>query len=222
MTYKYETHCHTEESSGCGAISGAALADRYKELGFSGIIVTDHFLNGYSCAPHDAPWRRRIDIITAGYKAAKARGDEIGLSVCYGFEFTHLGKDVLTYGLTPDFLYKNKDIDKLSLPEYCVLARKHGAFLAQAHPYRDRDYIQKKGPLAPELLDAIETKNASDPPDSNKKALAFAQKHDLPIQAGSDAHSYHDAGKSGIEIDFLAKDVNDIISAIKNFKVKIL
>ena len=40
----YETHLHTSEASACSIITGAEQARTYKEAGYSGIIVTDHFL----------------------------------------------------------------------------------------------------------------------------------------------------------------------------------
>ena len=47
--FRYETHLHTAEGSGCASASGAEQARRYKALGYDGIIVTDHFFNG-NCA----------------------------------------------------------------------------------------------------------------------------------------------------------------------------
>lgn len=41
--FRYETHLHTAEGSGCASASGAEQARRYKALGYDGIIVTDHF-----------------------------------------------------------------------------------------------------------------------------------------------------------------------------------
>jgi predicted metal-dependent phosphoesterase TrpH len=43
MEYKYETHLHTRTSSACAIVSPAAQVRKYKELGYTGIIVTDHF-----------------------------------------------------------------------------------------------------------------------------------------------------------------------------------
>ena len=58
--YKYETHLHTCEASACASAKGEEQARRYKELGYDGIIVTDHFFNGNtSSAPATAMPRRR-------------------------------------------------------------------------------------------------------------------------------------------------------------------
>ena len=41
--YLYETHMHTKESSACAHNTGAEMARAYKEAGYTGIIITDHF-----------------------------------------------------------------------------------------------------------------------------------------------------------------------------------
>ena len=41
--YLYETHMHTSEASACAGSTGAQMARAYKEAGYTGIIVTDHF-----------------------------------------------------------------------------------------------------------------------------------------------------------------------------------
>ena len=39
----YETHLHTSEASACGSMKGADYIQKYKQCGYSGIFVTDHF-----------------------------------------------------------------------------------------------------------------------------------------------------------------------------------
>ena len=54
--YKYELHCHTSESSRCGQTSASDMADFYKKAGYTGLVITDHFLNGNTTVPKDLPW----------------------------------------------------------------------------------------------------------------------------------------------------------------------
>ena len=51
MSYLYETHLHTTAASACAKSTGSEYISFYKELGFDGIIVTDHFFNGTSAVP---------------------------------------------------------------------------------------------------------------------------------------------------------------------------
>lgn len=53
--YLYETHMHTSEASACAGSTGAQMARAYKEAGYTGIIVTDHFfLRKYFGGPFPA------------------------------------------------------------------------------------------------------------------------------------------------------------------------
>ena len=61
MGYRYETHLHTCEGSACASASGAEMARAHKEMGYTGIFVTDHFFNGNTAVPRDLPWRERVE-----------------------------------------------------------------------------------------------------------------------------------------------------------------
>ncbi|MCL1987201.1 MAG: PHP domain-containing protein [Firmicutes bacterium] len=223
----YETHMHTSESSGCGRSTAQEQVYAYKERGYAGVIITDHFLNGYSTCPRysDFDWHEKIEYVVAGYLSAKKFGDSIGLDVFLGWEFTVRGSDFLTYGLDINFLLANKDVDKLSVKSYSKLVRENGGFLAQAHPYRDKPYIEHKFPVDASLIDAVEVFNASDviysTNNPNEKAANFAKKHKMPIQAGGDSHGVND-NPSGIKLAKKAENIYDIINAIKNKEVTLI
>lgn len=44
--FLYETHCHTQISSACAVSSAVELVDTYLKNGYTGIFITDHFING--------------------------------------------------------------------------------------------------------------------------------------------------------------------------------
>ena len=88
---KYETHCHTREASACASVSGEDQAIFYKSRGFKGIFITDHFLNGNTCAPAGLSWSEKVDILCSGYENAKKCGDKIGLDVFFGWEYGYRG-----------------------------------------------------------------------------------------------------------------------------------
>ena len=95
--FRYETHLHTAEGSACASASGAEQARRYKALGYDGIIVTDHFFNGNCAVTNFDSWEDRVNKFCKGYENAKAVGDEIGLKVFFGLEYSYFGADLLTY-----------------------------------------------------------------------------------------------------------------------------
>jgi hypothetical protein len=94
----------------------------------------------------------------------------------------------LTYGLDEGFMRAHPDFDKLTIEDYSALVRKNGGYITQAHPYRQAVWVAHPYPVAPYLIDGIESFNASQSDEANQKALDFARLHNLPIQAGSDAH----------------------------------
>jgi len=215
MGYLYETHMHTSEVSGCAVSSAAQQVACYKKKGFTGIIVTDHFINGYTSCPNNLPWDKKMKHFVTGYEKAKKAGDELGLDVFLGWEFTILGADFLTYGLGLDFLLAYPGLDEFGIDEYSALVRDCGGYLAQAHPYRDAYYIEHNYPVAPHLIDGVEVYNAMDNDKTNAKAYAFAKENDLPMQAGTDSHRAGGYNYKGIVLSERAKNIHDIIDAIK-------
>ena len=86
MGYRYETHLHTCQGSKCGRATGAEQARFYKEAGYQGVIITDHFCGGNTAMPKEGSWKERIDLYCKGYEDALEEGKKIGLDVFFGFE----------------------------------------------------------------------------------------------------------------------------------------
>jgi len=229
--YKYELHLHTAESSLCAVATAKQQVQKYKERGYQGIVVTDHFINGNSRADilhdhtrTDFDWHNTMKTVIEGYKNAKIEGDKIGLDVFFGWEFGPkcTGTDLLTYGLGPEFLLQNPYIHTLGLEQYSTLIRQNGGFITQAHPYRNREYITNVGPVDPKYIDAVEIFNLSDPDINNEKAKKFAIENNLAMQGGSDTHDTNHEFASGIILKEKAKNIHDIIKAIKNGTAEVI
>ena len=222
MGYLYETHMHTSEVSGCALSSAAQQVAAYKKRRYTGIIITDHFINGYTICPKKLPWEKKMEFFVNGYNEAKKAGNILGLDVFLGWEFTIRGADFLTYGLDLDFLLAHPGFDKLEIEQYSALVRENGGYIAQAHPYRDEYYIEHNHPVAPHLLDGVEVYNVVDKKIANAKAMAFATEHNLPIQAGTDSHGRGNLFYSGIVLQKKAETIHDIIDAIKTRQISII
>ena len=222
MEYLYETHMHTSEVSACAVASAEQQVAAYKKRGYTGVIVTDHFINGYSTCPNELPWEKKMRFFASGYEAAKKAGDKIGLDVFFGWEFTIRGSDFLTYGLDLDFLISHPRIDLMCIEDYSALVRESGGYLAQAHPYRDAYYIDHCFPVASHLIDGVEVINSYDKDSANNKALAFALKYDLVIQAGTDSHGRGERYFTGIALKEKAESIFDIIDALKMKEIELL
>ena len=81
MTYRYETHLHTCEASACGIAHGRDYIPFYRDLGYHGLFVTDHFFGGNTAVNQSLPWRDQVDRFCEGYEQAKAEGDKRGVQV---------------------------------------------------------------------------------------------------------------------------------------------
>jgi predicted metal-dependent phosphoesterase TrpH len=214
---------HTSQASACALSSGAEQALAYAKRGYTGIIVTDHFFEGNTCVPFDLPWVRRINMFISGYNDAKAAGQACGLDVFLGWEFWAEGKEFLTYGLGMDFLYDHPELEQMTIRDYSKLVRASGGYLAQAHPFREASYMIGGGPAEPSLIDGVEAYNASNRDQRfNERAKDFAIKNNLPVQAGTDSHYEEQRFSSGIILKHRAKDIFDIINAIKSFDVELI
>ncbi len=217
--YLYETHLHTKEASACGHLSGAEQADLYKEFGYEGIVVTDHFFNGNSAIPKDLPWKERIEQFCAGYRNAKKRGDEIGLQVFFGLETGFDGQEFLLYGLSEEWLKEQEDMLSWTPKEQFEKVKAAGGFVVQAHPYREAFYIPKVV-LYPDCCEAFEIANAlnaSRGEEFNKKAAAYAAKHHMCVTGGSDAHELNQL-RGGVCFEKRWESIEDYANAVRSGK----
>lgn len=217
--YKYETHLHTREASACAVKSGAEQARTYKEAGYAGIIVTDHFFNGNTAIPGNLPWEERVELFCKGYENAKEEGDKIGLSVFFGWEANFLGTEFLIYGLDKEWLKNHPDILEWSVEEQYYNIHKDGGYVVHAHPFRMRPYI-KEIRLFPEFVDAVEVFNVGNRNlEFDKKAEEYALKHNLPGFSGTDAHGqdYEQIiGRGGIAFYRPLNDMKDLLNEVKS------
>ena len=128
---------------------------------------------------------------------AKAYGDQIGLSVFFGYESCYQGTEFLIYGVDEEWLLTHPEIKDATITEQLQLVREQGGLVMHAHPFREEAYIPRVR-LFPELVDGVEGINAThsshlstshNDPRFDESAIAYAREHDLPMSAGSDVHS---------------------------------
>ena len=213
--YTYEMHCHTAETSKCSRIVGADLIDFYPSLGYTGVVITDHCVNGNTTVPAELPWAERVELFAEGYRAAKRRGDEIGVDVFFGWEFSirGCGNDFLTYGLDIDWLHAHEDCDQLHINDFCDLVHRDGGYVVHAHPFREAGYIDMIR-LVPRKVDAVETINACRKPFENRMADQYAGNYGLHGFCGSDNHRGPLPKLAALGLDFRADSVRAILEAV--------
>lgn len=187
MAFLYEMHLHTCQGSACGRSTGAEHARFYKDAGYQGIFVTDHFFNGNTAIPKNLPWEERIHRFCKGYEDAKAEGDRIGLDVFFGWEQNFHGDEYLIYGLDKQFMLDHPEMEHWNRRQQLEEVHRHGGCVIQAHPFRDRGYIPQVL-LARQFCDGIEVVNAINTPQNNACAWRYARENDFVVIVGSDNH----------------------------------
>ena len=223
--YKYETHVHDCLCSACGRSTPEALVAAYRAAGYSGMCFTNHFLRGNSAVDRSLPWEDKMRAYWDAYLRAKNAAAGTDFTVFFGIEHAYGGgKEVLTYGIDLDFLLAHPNIDRLPLGEYAALVHGAGGFLSQAHPYRDRPYIDMSFPLEPEHLDAAEVFNFYNRPVENDRAVLFAKQNGLLVTSGGDEHDAGAAGvgMAGVAFPYPVKTGTEFVAALKSGDGKLI
>jgi histidinol phosphatase-like PHP family hydrolase len=189
MSYLYETHLHTSYASACGISTGAEYVRQYKKMGYTGIIVTDHFYNGNTAISRSLPWKEWVNEFCRGYEETRNEGERQGLDVFFGWEETFDNcDDYLIYGLDKAWLMEHPEAKNWSRGEQYRAVKAAGGCVVQAHPFRQHNYIHKVI-LSAGCVDGVEAANAGNYEQSyDALAMRYAKKNGLPVTAGSDMH----------------------------------
>lgn len=214
MEYKYEMHCHTGCVSRCGRVAPEEIVKLYKDKGYSGIVVTDH----YSPMTFDRNWcpQKQIDFYLSGYRRMKAAAGN-DFTVLLGMELRHYftANDYLVYGIDEDFLYKGGNLMKPWEKSIYNMAHKKGFLVYQAHPFRtgirrcDLEYI-----------DGVEVYNGKTDKALNEKAYEWAKQNNKLMVSGSDFHTKKNLARGGIITNEVINNNDDLLRILKsnNFK----
>lgn len=215
--YIYETHLHTSTVSACGKSRGYEYVSLYQELGFSGIIVTDHFFNGNCAIASNLPWEERVNRFCKGYEEAKEEGDKKNFPVFFGWEFNFEGDEFLVYGLDKQWLLAHPDMLSWNHITHYQKVKEDGGLVVQAHPFRERGYLSRVS-LHPSQCDAWEVANAGNTAEQDKLAYRYAKEYHIPMTAGSDIHQAVNNGKDGhfgVAFDTPLTSIHDYVERVK-------
>lgn len=173
---KLEFHCHTNASKD-SLTRPEDLVKAARKKGLDRLVITDH----NSIAGAVAAQRLDPELVIVGEEIMTTRGEILAAYVT----------EEIPAGLSP-----LETIRRL---------REQGAFISVSHPF---DTWRKGGWQEADLLeitphvDAIEIFNSRCmDPRFNQRAMAFAEKYNLPGTVGSDAHAIFEVGKSVVWLD---------------------
>jgi hypothetical protein len=218
MPYLYETHLHTRESSSCGVSRGREYVQRYLDLGYAGIIITDHFFNGNCRADRNLPWKKWVQEYFRGYENTKEEGLRKGLDVFFGWEETLDGDDYLIYGLDKEWLLDHPEASCWNPREQFDEVRRCGGCVVLAHPFRYAHNINRVS-THEGCISAVEAANSGNNQIADALAWAYAKKLKVSATAGSDIHYAADIQRHtvfGVYLNKKMETITDYVDAVLN------
>lgn len=218
--YRYELHCHTKEVSRCGRVPAADIVRAYKEKGYDGIVITDHYSDltfrgrSFFCP------QRHIERYLSGYRnALQAAGDNFTVLLGMELRFYATVNDYLVYGVSEDFLRNSGNLLGMYQRRFFRMADKNGLLVLEAHPFRAMHTPAKR-----KYLHGCEVFNGKDRnPEINRRAQRWYEKCGFSIRAGgSDFHDYPQLALGGIAVNEPIKSNADLIRVLKSGNFRIL
>jgi len=176
-----DLHCHTCYSHDSFAAVDAVL-EQATRRGLTHLAITDH------------------DAVEG---ALRARKQNHGLRIIVGTEVSLEG------GAHIIGLFLERKIAARKWREAIDEIHAQGGFVVLPHPFNPKSGLLRAG-IDEELLrstDAIEVCNGYEPIERNQTAAKLAREHNLPAQAGSDAHYAVDVGRACTEFPEVSGDL---------------
>ena len=103
MSYCYDLHVHSREVSPCGWLTIGEMIQRYKERGYQGFCLTNHFHQEFFIKTEQLSWKERAESFLMPWKKGKdlCRDD---FYLGFGIEIRFLGNpnDYLLYGVSEE------------------------------------------------------------------------------------------------------------------------
>ena len=231
--YRYETHLHTLPVSKCAKASVRENLECYKALGYDGVFITNHFIDGnisgklnhvgkgLGMTASYEEYKELIDFYFSDYEEALALSDEIGIKVFDGVEISYKGTDFLVYGLDKDWYLSHPEIIEMTKREELDFMRSEGAFIVHAHPFREAYYIDHIR-LFPRSVEAVEVLNACRTDEENRLADQYADNYGFIKVGGTDNHQAMARSRfSGVETEEPIECPADYIRLAREGKIKI-
>ena len=220
--YLYETHLHTIPVSRCASATVRESLKCYKALGYDGIFITNHFIDGNISCARDLPYAERLNYYFSDYEEALEIGKEIGIKVFLGIETSYFdGIDFLVYGLDKAWFLEHEEIMTMKQSAKLQYMADAGALIIHAHPFREAGYIDHIH-LFPRHVQGVEIYNACRTDFENEMAENYARCYGLIPFAGSDNHR---ASKQklfgGMCSDEPIKDELDFIEKVKSGELEV-
>ncbi len=217
--YKYELHSHTSECDRDAHLSARELVHLYKDAGYDGMVITDHYIERFYTLwfPEDVRGLTHEQQVTRwlrGFRTARDEGKKIGFTVLPGAEvrFDGYPNDYLLYGLHEEFFYTVPRLNELKNADELLSLLPEGACAVHAHPFRDDMVVETphRG------LFGMEVFNGGTEPLRNGFARQFAAHYGLAMTSGSDIHDMTRLATGGICTSRRIRTPEDLVAVLRS------
>lgn len=204
---KIETHCHTYLGSPCASAFPETLIKEYKENGYGGAVLTNHYCKAYfeNYKGETEQEKKQFFInLIEDYERVAKQND---FKAFYGAEILvktpdDAFREFILVGFDKAFLMANKPLFYYTQEELFEIAEKHGFFLYQTHPQRKTIVFGDT-----KFMHGAESFNGHiNHINRNEQAEEFIEKAGLKKLSGTD---YHDAGQPLTAGIFIPKEICD-------------
>ena len=216
--YLYETHLHTSPVSRCATATVRESLEAYKSLGYEGVFITNHFIDGNVGCDRSLSYEEKINFYFSACEEGVKIGEEIGIAVFSGVESSHMGSDFLIYGLDKEWYLAHPEIMDMKKSDALTLMANEGALIIQAHPFREHPSTDRIS-LFPRFVHGTEIYNANQNEFRNKMAEIYAESYKLIPFAGSDNHWASMKNLGGMQVDEPIKDEQDFAKRVKSGEI---
>lgn len=210
--YKIELHSHSNPVSHCSEIAPKRVVEAYNELGFDGIVLTNHFNANVLCGD---TYEEMAEYYLKDYYEAKETGDRLGIKVYLGVEIRHPENknEYLVYGVDEQDIQDMVKFIYGDYPTFYKGFKNARNVILQAHPFRKNMVRQ-----VPELLDGMEVFNCHPHHNSNiAVASRYADQYPHFIKtAGTDFHHEGHQGLAYIKTKRLPEDSFELAEILKS------
>lgn len=207
---RFDLHCHTKHGSLDGKISIETYIDLLISHGFDGMLITDH--NSYK-----------------GFRAWKKLCQQThrydNFVTLKGVEYDTLDAGHFIVIMPDDVKLPILEIRGMPLSILLKIVHAFGGILGPAHPYGAKflsamhsKKLKKYSALVYDF-DFIEVHNTCNSVEANIAAIELAKKYHKPGIAGSDAHKTCYIGTAYTDFDFIIRNNNDLINAVRLKKI---
>ncbi len=185
-----------------------------KDYGYDGIVLTNHYTqwdieeNAYEF----------VEKYIEEYENARVYGEKIGLKVLFGAEITvsyNEAVHLLIYGVTAEFLRKNKNLPNFTQKELYGVCHENGCVLVNAHPYRYGMTVQDV-----RYLDGVEINcHFKYGKCYAQELIEIAKENSLAITCGCDFHGDSEKPYGGTYLPDNISTSQDLAKYIETCKI---